>query len=56
MERNWNPVIIGTTEFVKKNFKNYQTNIPGETSAIEIETIGLKRMVRILKRSLSWNI
>ena len=41
---------------MKKNFKKYLESIPGNPSAQEIQTIALKGTVRILKRSLGWNI
>ena len=63
MKRNWNlqeihiiPVIIGAKGLIKKNFKEYLSNIPGNPSAQEIQTIALKGTARILKRSLGWNI
>ena len=63
MKRNWHlqdisiiTVIIGAKGLMKKNFKKYLESIPGKPSAQEIQTIALKGTVRILKRSLGWNI
>ena len=63
MKRNWHlqdisiiPVIIGAKGLMKKNFKKYLASIPGNPSAQEIQTIALKGTVKILKRSLGWNI
>ena len=46
------PVVISATGLMKKNLQKYLKRIPGNTTALELQTEVVKETVSLLKRAL----